>query len=79
MPDNYYAPGAILTLEDRSDYLEATWSNGATTILYPAGGEDFVDRTNWAMVRFTRDAQGQVTGFTYKLLQDFTARKLPAE
>lgn len=77
MPDNYYVSGATLTLEDRSDYLEARWSNGATTIVYPAGGDNFVDRTFWAMVRFTRDSASQVNGFTYSLLEDFTARKLP--
>ncbi len=76
MPDNYFVPGAILTLHDRRDYIEASWSNGATTIIYPAGGDDFVDRTFWAQVHFTRDAGGQVTGFVYKLLQDFTAKKL---
>jgi CubicO group peptidase (beta-lactamase class C family) len=79
MPENYYAPNATLTLRDRGGYLEAHWSNGATTIIYPAGGADFVDRTNWAMVRFTRDPDGKIAGFTYSLLQDFAARKLPAE
>jgi CubicO group peptidase (beta-lactamase class C family) len=76
MPDNYYAPRAILTVQDRGGYLEATWSTGGTTIIYPAGGDNFVDRTYWAMVRFTRDNKAQITGFTYKLLQDFSARKL---
>lgn len=79
MPDDYFVPGAVLTLEDRREYLEARWSTGATTIIYPAGDDDFVDRTYWAMVHFTRDAQGHVTGFTYALLHDFTARKLPAQ
>lgn len=79
MPENYYAPGAILTLHDRGDYLEATWSNASTTIIYPAGGDNFVDRTNWALVRFTRDPAGQITGFTYNLLQTFSARKLPPQ
>ena len=77
MPANYYLPNALLTLEDRSLYLHAAWEIGLVTVLYPAGGDDFVDRTNWALVRFTRDAEGRVTGFTYKLLQDFAARKLP--
>jgi len=76
MPDDYFVPGATLTLLDRGDSLEATWSNGATTIIYPAGGDHFVDRTFWAMVKFTRDAGGEVTGFTYNLLQPFAARKL---
>ena len=79
MPDNYFVSGAILTLQDRSEYLEANWSNGAKTIMYPVGGDQFMDRTFWAQMRFTRDAQGQVNGFTYKLLQDFTARKLPPQ
>jgi hypothetical protein len=79
MPDDYYVPGAILTLRDRAEYLEASWSNGAITIIYPAGGDDFVDRTFWAMVRFARDDKGRVSGFTYKLLQDFKAGRLPSE
>jgi hypothetical protein len=76
MPENYFIPNATLTMQDRGDYLEASWSIGLTTTIYPTGGDDFVDRTNWAMVHFARDAQGQVTGFTYTLLQDFTARRL---
>jgi D-alanyl-D-alanine carboxypeptidase len=79
MPANYYVPNATLTIQDRGDYLESSWPIGLTTVIYPAGGDDFVDRTNWAMVHFNRDAHGQVTNFTYKLLQDFTARKLPAQ
>lgn len=79
MPETYYAPSATLTIRDRGDYLEASWSTGSTTVIYPAGGDDFVDRTNWAMVHFNRNAQSQVTDFTYRLLQDFTARKLPAK
>ena len=78
MPENYYIPNAVLTIQDRGDSLEASWSIGLTTIIYPTGGDDFVDRTNWAMVRFTRDPTGQVNGFTYKLLQDFNAHKVPA-
>jgi len=31
------------------------------------------------MVRFSRDDRGQITGFTYRLLQDFTPRKLAPE
>ena len=76
MPDDYFVPGATLTLRDRGDYLEAAWSNGATTIIYPAGGDDFVDRSFWAMLQFTRDSAGTVTGFSYDLLQRFAARKL---
>lgn len=77
MPEEYYAPGAILTLIDRSEYIEAKWTGGATTIFYPTGADDFVDRMYWAMVRFSRDGSGRVTGFTYDLLQKFTVRKLP--
>jgi len=76
MPDNYFVPGATLTLQDRGEYLEAHWSNGATTIIYPTGGDNFVDRTFWAQVRFTRDPAGSVTGFFYNLLQEFTVKKV---
>ncbi|MBZ5494944.1 MAG: hypothetical protein LAP85_00955 [Acidobacteriia bacterium] len=40
------------------------------------GCDNFVDRTFWAQVCFTRDTRGQVTGFIYKLLQEFAAEKL---
>jgi hypothetical protein len=76
MPDDYYIPGATLTLEDRGEYLQAKWSTGAMTIIYPAGGDNFMDRSYWAQIRFTRDEGGQVTGFIYNLLQEFTATKV---
>jgi len=76
MPDNYYVPGASLDLLDKGKYLQAQWSNGATTIIYPTGGDNFVDRTFWAQVRFTRNTIGQVTGFVYNLTQEFTAKKV---
>lgn len=77
LPDNYYDPGAVLSIRDQGDYLAADWARGFTSVIYPAGGDDFVDRTNWAMVHFTRDADGRITGFRYRLLEDFTGRKLP--
>jgi D-alanyl-D-alanine carboxypeptidase len=78
MPADFYTPNLVLTLQDRGGYLEATTPNGSTNIIYPAGGggDHFVDRTFWAEVDFVRDAQGQVTGFVYRLLRDFTAKKL---
>jgi hypothetical protein len=79
MPENYYASSASMVIRDHGDYLEANWSDGGTGVIYPTGGDDFLDRSNWAMVHFTRDAQGQIIGFTYNLLQVFTARKLPPQ
>ena len=35
MPENYYAPNAILTLKDRGDYLEALWERGEVNIIIP--------------------------------------------
>ena len=72
-------PNATVTIGNRDDYLEASWPDGDTSVIYPTGGDDFVDRTNWAMVHFTRDDRGQVTGFTYSLLQDFAVQRLPPE
>lgn len=77
LPDNYYLPGATLAIRDQGEYLAGDWSAGSTSVIYPAGGDDFVDRTNWAMVHFTRDRDGRVSGFRYRLLQDFEARRLP--
>jgi hypothetical protein len=79
MPEDWYTPNAALTLADHGAYIEATWSNGGKNVIYPACGDAFVDRTYWAQLRFTRDVKGQITGFTYKLLQEFKARKLTAE
>ncbi len=79
MPENYYVPGATLVLKDRGQFLEANWSNGATNIIYPTGGDYFVDRTYWAQVRFTRDASGAINGFIYNLLQEFAAKKAAPE
>ncbi len=76
LPDDYYAPGGTLSLQNRVKYLEGHWSNGALTIIYPVGADSFIDRTYWAQVRFTRDAAGQITGFIYNLLREFTARKV---
>jgi CubicO group peptidase (beta-lactamase class C family) len=76
MPSNYYAPNAILTIEDRGDYLQARWDNGEVNVIYPVSSSECIDRTYWARVRFQRDASDKVTGFAYHLVQDFTARKL---
>ena len=76
MPPNYYAPNSVLTLEDRSDYLEARWENGEVNVIYPVSAEECLDRMYWARLRFQRDATGKVTGFAYHLVQDFNARKL---
>jgi len=37
----------------------------------------FLRTTGLILVHFRRDERGQITGFTYDLLQIFTARKLP--
>jgi hypothetical protein len=76
MPENYFLPGATLTLEDRGDYLEANWSIGAPTVIYSVGNGKFLDRNNWAKIHFTRDANGHVTGFIYNLTREFTVRRL---
>lgn len=76
MPDDYYVPGATLAVVDRGKYLEAQWSNGSMTIIYPVGGDMFVDRTFWAEARFTRDTNGRITGFVYKLLKEFAAKRI---
>jgi CubicO group peptidase (beta-lactamase class C family) len=76
MPSNYYAPNAVLVLQDRGDYLEARWEQGEVNVIYPVSADECLDRMYWARVRFQRDPAGKVTGFTYHLVQDFSARKL---
>jgi len=73
MPDDYYVPGLILTLEDRGDYLEARSPDGTTTFIYPVGDGQYLDRSYWARARFTRDQAGRVTGFIYSMGRDFLA------
>jgi hypothetical protein len=77
MPKNYYASNASMVIRGHGDYLEANWSDGGTSVIYPTGGDDFVDRANRATVHFTRDAQAQLTGLTCNLFQVFVAQKLP--
>ena len=76
MPPNYYAPNAVLTLQDRGDHIEARWEHGEVNVIYPVSADECLDRMYWARVRFQRDAAGKVTGFNYHLVQDFNARKL---
>jgi CubicO group peptidase (beta-lactamase class C family) len=76
MPEDYFVPGVILTLEDRGEYLEANWGNAATTVIYPVGGGRYLDRSYWARVTFTRDAEGRVTGLLYDAGREFKARRL---
>jgi hypothetical protein len=76
MPANYYAGNAVLVLQDRGDYIEARWEHGEVNVIYPVSADECLDRMYWARVRFQRDPAGKVTGFTYHLVQDFTARKL---
>ncbi len=76
MPNDYYLPGATLTLRDSVRYLEAAWNDGSITIIYPAGGDNFVDRTYWAQVHFVRNPNGAISGFMYNLLKEFVANKI---
>ena len=76
MPANYYAPNAVLVLQDRGDYLEARWERGDVNVIYPVSADECLDRMYWARVRFQRDPAGKVTGFNYHLVQDFAARRL---
>jgi CubicO group peptidase (beta-lactamase class C family) len=76
LPENYFVPGARLTIHNRGAYLEAEWEIGLTSVIYPTGPDRFVDRTNWAMVQFTRTAGGHVDGFRYLLFNDFVARRV---
>ena len=76
MSSDYYAPDAILRLEVRGNYIEARWENGEVNIIYPVGADECLDRMYWARMRFRRDSAGMVTGFSYHLVRDFTARKL---
>ncbi len=76
MPEDYYVPGVILTLLDRGQYLEALWGDAASTVIYPVGGSQYLDRSYWAQVRFARDESGKVTALLYTMGREFKAKKL---
>ena len=76
MPPDYYAGNAVLVLQDRGEYLEARWEKGEVNVIYPVSADESLDRMYWARVRFQRGPSGKVTGLTYHLVQDFSARKV---
>jgi CubicO group peptidase (beta-lactamase class C family) len=76
MPEDYYVPGIILTLLDRGQYLEALWGNSSSTVIYPVGTGQYLDRSYWARVRFARDETGKVTDLLYTSGREFKAKKL---
>jgi CubicO group peptidase (beta-lactamase class C family) len=78
LPPSYYAPNAIVTLVECNKYFEAHWEQGAVNAIYPVSAEEFIDRGYWARVRFHRDKAGTVTGFSYHLVSDFEAKRLPS-
>ena len=76
LPHDYFIPDAILTLVARGDHLDARWQDGGVNTVYPLGPDRYLDRNYWAELRFTRDSAGRVTGFGYRLLQGFVARRI---
>ena len=76
MPHEYFVPDAKLELSDHGDHLEARWSDGAVNTIYPTGPNRYRDRNYWAEVIFTRGADGRVTGFDYRLLDGFVAKRV---
>lgn len=79
MPHNYFAPDMTLRLVDRGDHLDLVWADGGTNAVYPVGPNRFLDRNYWARLSFTRDGSGHVTGFTYRIGQEYMARRLTTE
>ena len=76
LPHDYFVPDAVVTLIDRGDHLDATWDDGGVNTVYPIGPDRYLDRNYWAELRVIRDAGGKVTGFDYRLLQGFLARRV---
>ena len=76
MPESYFIPNATLELIDRGNRLDAVWANGTRNTIYPVGPNQFLDRSFWANVSFSRDSTGKVSGFSYALAgQSFTATR----
>lgn len=76
MPADFIVPNETVTLSVKNNYLEAKWSGGITTLIYPTSSGEFIDRNAWAQVHFTRDASGKATGFEYKVMRSFTAQRV---
>jgi CubicO group peptidase (beta-lactamase class C family) len=76
MPEDYYVPGVILTIENRGEYLDVRWGNTASTIIFPVDDGQYLDRSYWARVSFARDKGGRVTELIYTMGRDFKARRL---
>jgi CubicO group peptidase (beta-lactamase class C family) len=72
--DDFFFPGATLTVTPREGYLVMHWSTGADAILAPVGGGEFLDRSFWARVRFVEDDGGAVK----RLVWSYDGRDYPA-
>jgi D-alanyl-D-alanine carboxypeptidase len=57
--DDFFFPGATLTVTRRAGYLMMHWSTQADSTLVPVAPDTFLDRSFWARVRFMRDADGK--------------------
>jgi CubicO group peptidase (beta-lactamase class C family) len=57
--DDFFFPGTTLTVTHRAGYLMMHWSTQADSTLVPVAQNEFIDRSFWARVRFTRDADGR--------------------
>lgn len=57
--DDFFFPGTTLTVTRRAGFLMMHWSTQADSTLVPVAPDTFLDRSFWARVRFTRDADGK--------------------
>ena len=57
--DDFFFPGATLTITRGAGFLMMHWSTQADSTLVPVAPNEFLDRSFWARVRFARDADGR--------------------
>jgi D-alanyl-D-alanine carboxypeptidase len=72
--DDFYSPGGVLDLQARDGWLIDVGREPEAALIPLADG-GFLYRPVWARVRFTKNAQGSVTGLTF--YDRFSAEKEP--
>lgn len=74
-PD-FYRPGAVVVVDSEDGSLSFYWSQSYFYPLLPISEDKFLDRMFWAYISFQRNDAGEVTGFTWKDPDEYSAEKL---
>ena len=72
--EDFFFPGATLTVTRSDGHLVMHWSTGADAILVPVSETEFLHRSFWARVRFVRDEKRAAA----RLIWSYDGRDYPA-